>query len=43
MIDPVVLDGLGSYKENDGPTQRERLEQFLSSQGLAPVTSSAAA
>ena len=42
VIDPVVLDGLGSYKENDGPTQRERLEQFLSSQGLAPVTSSAA-
>ena len=42
VLDPVVLDGLGTYADKDGLTQRDRLEQFLSSQGLAPVTSSAA-
>ncbi len=42
VLDPVVLDGLGTYPDKDGLTQRDRLERFLSSQGLAPVTSSAA-
>ena len=42
VLDPVVLDGLGTYADKDGLTQRDRLERFLSSQGLAPVTSSAA-
>ena len=42
VIDPVVLEGLGTYADPLGHTQRDRLEKFLSSRGLEPVTSSAA-
>ena len=41
VIDPLVLENLGRYKESDGLTQRSRLERFLSNQGLVPVTSRA--
>ena len=42
VIDPVVLDDLGSYGDKDGPTQCDRLKRFLCRQGLTPVTSAAA-
>ena len=42
VIDPVVLDGLSAYADGDHLTQRDRLEAFLKSQALTPITSSTA-
>ncbi len=42
VIDPVVLDDLRTYADTGCMTQLDRLERFLSAQGLTPVTSPAA-